>query len=167
MRLSVLTTSLLLVDILSSVTGRPKDSVAQLICRDVVKPCGDGWSRIDEKRCAKYFTTPKAFKDADAHCKASGSELVSAHNDDQLRRVVCITILADSERKPFWIGAKRSGEGFVYTDGSKVDYSQWFPGQPDNFSGQEDCVEVNHKKWGLWNDDDCSDEINFMCAKNM
>lgn len=34
---------------------------------------------------------------------------------------------------------------FVYTDGSEVDYSFWSAGQPDNFTGEEDCVEVKPK----------------------
>ncbi|XP_040035837.2 C-type isolectin Sp-CL4-like [Gasterosteus aculeatus] len=167
MRLSVVTAALLLVGILSSVTAQLEGGVVQESCRGVVQPCGDGWSRIDENRCAKYFSTPKAFNDADAQCKSIGSELVSGHKVEEMLNVLCIAVLADFEMKSFWIGAKRSGDGFVFTDGSEVIFSFWSAGQPDNFTGEEDCVEVKPKYWGVWNDDDCSDENNFICAKNM
>ncbi|XP_077962602.1 C-type isolectin Sp-CL4-like [Gasterosteus aculeatus] len=167
MRLSVVTAALLLVGILSSVTAQLEGGVFQMSCTDVVQPCDDGWSRIDENYCGKYFSTPKAFNDADAQCKSIGSELVSIQKVEDLLNVLCISILADYEMKSVWIGAKRSGDGFVYTDGSEVDILFWSAGQPDNFTGEEDCVEVKPKIWGLWNDDDCSDENNFICAKNM
>ena len=36
-------------------------------------------------------------------------------------------------------------DGFTHADGSNVTVTKWYPGQPDNFGGHEDCVEMTHK----------------------
>ncbi|TNN24575.1 Lactose-binding lectin l-2 [Liparis tanakae] len=57
----------------------------------------------------------------------------------------CVALLDNPEPESFWIGVKRSAEGFTYTDGSKFKNDVWYPGQPDNAGGQENCVEINYK----------------------
>ena len=47
----------------------------------------------------------------------------------------------------FWIGlstlSTTSSLSFVWSDGSPVSYTNWNSGEPNNFYGQENCVEMN------------------------
>ncbi|KAK9525040.1 hypothetical protein VZT92_017388 [Zoarces viviparus] len=117
--------------------------------------------------CMRYFETPKTFREAQAHCHSLQSDLVSIHTEQDMLNVKYMSYYFTSgfERRAFWIGGKRSGGGFIYTDGTKFDYNKWLPNQPDNYLGQEGCVEANALKWGMWNDASCSQKKDFVCAK--
>lgn len=96
------------------------------------------------------------------------------HNEEEMVEVLCLSYSASTDLKQFWIGAERSGvssvtsrcdqtdwpvsklitdpytfvcfqEEFKHVDGSAFDYHQWHNGQPDNFGGDEDCVESNYE----------------------
>ncbi len=43
----------------------------------------------------------------------------------------------------------------------------WFKGEPDNYDGDEDCIELNYERKTLnsWNDRSCSDKIKGVCEK--
>ena len=44
------------------------------------------------------------------------------------------------------------------------EYTNWFPGQPDNFNGDEDCVYQKYiDNWG-WNDAICESNANYECV---
>lgn len=59
----------------------------------------------------------------------------------------------------YWIGLCRSHEGgFEWTDGTPLtpsSYSNWFPGEPNDLSGTENCVHVSSVLNDQWNDTDC------------
>ena len=58
---------------------------------------------------------------------------------------------------------------FVYeSSGQEISYKNWRAGQPSNYSnyaGVEDCVDANkwEKEKGKWNDDECVEEVAFIC----
>ncbi|XP_062611198.1 alpha-N-acetylgalactosamine-specific lectin-like [Saccostrea cucullata] len=63
-----------------------------------------------------------------------------------------------------WIGANDlTEEGtFVWsTSGNHLNYTNWLSGQPDNFLGNENCVQVTNN--GIWNDMGCGLPIPFLC----
>ncbi|XP_068612231.1 C-type isolectin Sp-CL4-like [Brachionichthys hirsutus] len=72
--------------------------------------CGDGWSRIDMNRCAKYFKELHTFSEAEDRCHALESDLVSMHNIDEMFNVLCLTFIFNKLRRPIWIGAKLSSD---------------------------------------------------------
>lgn len=44
----------------------------------------------------------------------------------------------------------------------------WYPGQPDNANGDEDCMETSIDIWnGLWNDFPCSSRQFSICEKEV
>ncbi|XP_056299422.1 C-type isolectin Sp-CL4-like [Pseudoliparis swirei] len=168
MHVTVVTAVLLSVGILNAVSAQSHNIELQSVCDDFSRvSCGDGWTHIDATRCVKYFQTPKSFDDAEEYCNTTGGAIVTFHSPTQMMRATCVTLHDNPEPELFWIGVIRSGEGFTYTDGSEFKNSNWYPGQPDNAGGQENCVEMNYKDWGLWNDANCAEKNNFMCIKTM
>lgn len=53
-----------------------------------------------------------------------------------------------------WIGMRAVNDtgAFEWVDGSPVQYTNWYPGQPDNLGGNEPCAEVK-------------DSVGAVCAK--
>ena len=47
----------------------------------------------------------------------------------------------------FWIGLHQISvtNGFVWSDGSPLNFINWSGGQPDDYFGGEDCVEIWQK----------------------
>ncbi|KAF1371447.1 hypothetical protein PFLUV_G00278270 [Perca fluviatilis] len=138
MRPAVVTAVLLLVSILDTVTAKP--DYPNFCKRFLFPPCGEGGSRIAVDRCVTFMRTKKNFNDSQAHCLSLKSDLVSLHSDYEVNFMTCLTWYSANLSKKFWIGAKRSGGVFGFTDGSKFNYNAWQPGEPSN-SGQDNCVE--------------------------
>ena len=44
-----------------------------------------------------------------------------------------------------------------------MSYNSWARGEPNNYGKGEDCVEVNFRSPGLWNDRPCHISREFMC----
>lgn len=63
----------------------------------------------------------------------------------------------------YWIGlTDEAVEGtFVWDDGSKLEYSGWNIGEPNDYRAAEDCVQI--RKGGGWNDISCSYTSPFVC----
>ena len=69
-----------------------------------------------------------------------------------------------------WIGAHRVGpytdpkprnDQFTWIDGSALEFSNWSGGQPDNYNGDEFCVEMNTFGSATWNDQWCNANRNY------
>ncbi|XP_051983219.1 lectin-like [Xyrauchen texanus] len=140
-------------------------------CR-IAKPCNvDGfndWFRVD-KDCVKYFNTRLNFSEAEFSCrkKAPGGHLVSLHNKNANDDLLCIVQKLNPKNLRIWLGGYsffQSGK-FLWTDGSYWDYQIWTPGEPNNiFTSIEECVEMNWKHIGMWNDASCTVQKNYFCA---
>ncbi|XP_061597871.1 ladderlectin-like [Cololabis saira] len=117
-------------------------------------------------RCFKYVATPMTWANAEDHCLSQGANLVSIHSQDEENFVKLLIRNFDPSEKPTWIGltdAQQDGAWF-WSDGSKLSFSNWNSGEPNNSGGNEECVHTN---WGTpknWNDINCSGEFAFVCA---
>ncbi|XP_068569247.1 C-type isolectin Sp-CL4-like [Cebidichthys violaceus] len=171
---AVVTAVLLLVGTINTVTAISSNEIEEICMDQNLDSCSGGcmdaddqWIRLDKDRCMKYFEIPKTFKEAEDYCHSVNAELVSIHNEEENILVMCLSLnyISGLDRRPFWIGGKRSRGGFKYTDGSKFGYARWLPNQPDNHLRKECCVEMNAIDWGMWNDNRCSGKKDFVCQK--
>ncbi|XP_048826638.1 lectin-like [Brienomyrus brachyistius] len=125
------------------------------------------WTQIGQV-CAKYFNTPSSFADAESACRqaASGGHLVSVHDEQTNAAVLAIVLKYNPSSPRTWMGGERVGQSstFTWTDGSSWDFEKWVPGQPSNSGNHENCVEMNWKNLGQWNDDWCIKQKPFICA---
>ncbi|XP_042370078.1 echinoidin-like, partial [Plectropomus leopardus] len=126
-------------------------SLARSNCHQNYRPrsCRDGWVRLSDSQCVKYFALSKTFTQAESFCAGQGGHLASVHNSAENHHVFCLS-LRSSKKSPttndhFWIGGsgKTSTSGYRWTDGSTFGFAKWFYGSPQHRSGHN-CVVVNH-----------------------
>jgi hypothetical protein len=89
-----------------------------------------------------------------AACQALGGDLASIHSAAENAAVWAVV----PQNTWTWLGANDLvSEGtFRWSDGTPWDYSNWWPGQPDNAGGDQDCAIINHNgEQDKWNDQDC------------
>jgi len=125
-----------------------------------LKSFPEGYKYDEESRRAfKLHNEMKNWHDAQQTCQTEGGNLVTVDTPK-------INNILKSERGRLWIGASDLKEEgiFVWTNGKPLSYNNWAPGEPNNYGRRgEDCVEVNFRAPGLWNDNGCNKKRKFMC----
>ncbi|XP_041823011.1 lactose-binding lectin l-2-like [Melanotaenia boesemani] len=117
-------------------------------------------------RCYKYVASHMTWADAELHCVSEGANLVSIHSQEEHDFVNSLIKSSDPTRKFTWIGltdVHKEG-GWIWSDGSKVSFTIWSPGQPDHTYGLEHCVHTNWLNNFMWNEVMCSNAFAFVCA---
>ncbi len=81
--------------------------------------------------------------------------LIVSDNDDLLKA-----------NKGFWIGLNNLDKesGYQWSDGKPLNYLNWNYGEPNNFNGVEECVEVQANQG--WNDVNCYINKGWICRIN-
>ncbi|XP_014899448.1 macrophage mannose receptor 1-like isoform X1 [Poecilia latipinna] len=146
--------------------------------------------------CAKFFTGPrseeKTWFEARDYCRAIGGDLLSIHSSSELMvaREPYLTIpylpdvMLGSRLSHFhvmsslsqaaayrggkaWIGLHfENPNGYVWTDGSALNFQHWQEGEPNNFNNDESCTEFVMYNWdeqGSWNDLNCESYNDWLC----
>lgn len=114
----------------------------------------------------KYYITDGVvgtFDQGLKFCKDFGGTMVfprtSAENQALLKLVVSSGL---SSKKPYIGVTDRETEGrFVDTEGKQLTFTNWGPGQPDDYKGLQDCGVIEDT--GLWDDGSCGDIRPIMC----
>ncbi|XP_019205938.1 lactose-binding lectin l-2-like [Oreochromis niloticus] len=115
-------------------------------------------------RCYKYVSARMTWADAELHCVSQGANLASIHSLEEHQFVKVLISNFDPTEGYTWIGLTdlHKEGGWMWSDGSPVDFTYWTSNQPDNMGGNEHCV---HKNFGMkWNDNRCSESFPFVCA---
>ncbi|CAK6981182.1 galactose-specific lectin nattectin-like [Scomber scombrus] len=122
--------------------------------------CLPGWESYGS-RCFKVFNTPMTWMNAEKYCMYFGAHLASVHNpgeDDLLQGMA-----SQTGYYRVWVGGSDAVETFtwLWTDGSKFDYTKWSGGQPDNQNEDEKCMALTI--YG-WYDLNCGNNRPFICG---
>ena len=68
-----------------------------------------------------------------------------------------------------WIGLTDQSETYVWADGKGMSYSNWMRGEPNDYRGTENCVEMypsnTGENSGRWNDNKCASKNGYICEK--
>ena len=71
----------------------------------------------------------------------------------------------------FWIDANDKNQEGVWTwrGGEKLSYTHWFPGEPNDYGGEEDCgmARFASKKDSGWNDVSCESKLAVVCEETV
>ncbi|KAM8838452.1 macrophage mannose receptor 1-like isoform 2-T2 [Synchiropus picturatus] len=126
--------------------------------------CAEGWNRVGSRNyCSKLFTGPRAYEktwfEARDYCRAIGGDLLSIHSSAEL-------LVARHGRA--WIGLHIAdpGAGYVWSDGSPVNFLHWQEGEPNNHNNAESCTEFKiyrADEMGSWNDAHCESYNDWVC----
>ncbi|XP_064595387.1 macrophage mannose receptor 1-like isoform X2 [Liolophura sinensis] len=102
----------------------------------------------------------RSFYDSRTFCVQNGGELVSIHDHDESDYV--ISKISRSTTDSFWIGLNDIGEnGYNWTDGSPLNFINWYQNEPNDAYGQQSCVQMIRD--GFWQDNNCGYLKRFIC----
>ncbi|XP_030636021.1 ladderlectin-like isoform X2 [Chanos chanos] len=130
--------------------------------------CDEGWDQ-HESKCYKFIANPVTWSDAELSCLNSGGNLASVHTFEEYTFLQKIVQATAGKMAEAWIGAQDATQEnvWLWSDGSRFDYTYWAPRQPDNAGGIEDCVQMNAQATHQWNDLPCSRELPYLCEKDL
>uniref|UniRef100_A0A667X6X6 Mannose receptor, C type 1b n=1 Tax=Myripristis murdjan TaxID=586833 RepID=A0A667X6X6_9TELE len=121
--------------------------------------CPDGWTRLTSKKCFKVRPQEKTWYDAKNYCKTIGGDLLSIHSTSEEEAVRRYRVNA-------WIGLSDPSTGYVWSDGSPLNFQHWQSGEPNNYNNVESCAEIVSTRWeqqGFWNDLHCEKYLDWLC----
>ncbi|KAL9968058.1 hypothetical protein ACROYT_G026384 [Oculina patagonica] len=125
--------------------------------------CPNGWIHL-QSSCYKFFSKGLTWNAAKSACEALGSNLVVINSQAENQAVgqnitggqwPYIGLYRDPKDKSRW----------MWVDGSRPTYTNWYSGEPNNAGGNEDCAQMQSKSYGwTWNDLACnSDNLSHVC----
>ncbi|XP_023804655.1 ladderlectin-like [Oryzias latipes] len=127
--------------------------------------CRPFWTVMRGRRF-RYFSSPKTWAEAEKFCQSIGANLASVRN--RLENSILLSLIKQKQGcyTPTWIGgsdAQTNGVWF-WSDGSKYQYTNWCPKEPNNGRGQQHCLQMSYTKKRCWDDLECRERRPFICA---
>ncbi|XP_030760679.1 C-type lectin 37Da-like [Sitophilus oryzae] len=126
--------------------------------------------------CQKYVVVnePVNWFQALINCKGVGLELASVNSEEETKALQ--KFLTDNGYKDgYWLAGTRLGNGDYYwaTTGTKIIYTDWLRGQPDNAKTEynkyegEYCIQLGMPTYSPepngWNDLGCNNPMPYIC----
>ncbi|XP_078601050.1 uncharacterized protein LOC144876033 isoform X2 [Branchiostoma floridae x Branchiostoma japonicum] len=140
----------------------------KFICQVVPKDCPKGYKQSGAS-CYKAFDTKKNHDEAAKICRAEGGSLAMPR--DQATNDFLVNLKNEVDGTSwFWLGADdKNDEGtWQYADGEPFgSYRNWFPGEPNQAGGNEDCLMMFESPRNMWNDQGCATKQKFICQIQM
>nr|XP_046265193.1 macrophage mannose receptor 1-like isoform X2 [Scatophagus argus] len=128
--------------------------------------CADDWTPIGTRNlCFKLFTQShsqkKTWYEARDYCRAIGGDLLSIHSTEEQENL-------PQRYTTVWIGlsAPDPVNGYMWSDGSPLQFQHWEDGEPNNKNNVESCTEIRLHKLddsGSWNDVHCEAYREWLC----
>ena len=122
----------------------------------------------DEAQGSSTFTFhagPATYAEARADRQARGVDIASIHSAEENADAFALT-----NRRDTWIGINdMQTEGtWVWSDGSTVGYTNWAPGEPNSYEGDEDCAIFwsggEYWKWyDAYGGQNCNARLAYLC----
>ena len=112
--------------------------------------------------CYKISSRAVNWTTAKTACEALGSKLAMVKSQSELQALV------QKVRRNVWIGLHRDPRDksrWIWVDGTRVSYSHWYKGEPNNSGGNEDCGHM-FPPAGKWNDAPCYSSHHYLCETN-
>ena len=103
--------------------------------------------------------------DSREFCRSIGGDLLSIHTIYDLQYTA--SLAGRRGYTEWWIGLSQFSSvssGFVWSDGSPLNFMNWDRGEPNDAHGGEKCVEM--KQNSFWNDANCGYQKGFVCEKS-
>jgi len=125
--------------------------------------CYPGWSLMVDFRSCFQVQAPATnmrmtWLDAFVDCRSVGADLISIHSAEENSQLLGLTVSVSGN---LWVGlnARDGSAGYVWSDGTPVDYEAWSNNPPDP---QASCVDFEAST-GKWNKIACDSRRNWIC----
>uniref|UniRef100_A0AAX7TTW8 C-type lectin domain-containing protein n=1 Tax=Astatotilapia calliptera TaxID=8154 RepID=A0AAX7TTW8_ASTCA len=130
--------------------------------------CPGGWTLLSG-RCFLYIPRRTTWAKAEKNCLVMGANLASVHSSTEYHGIQHLIVTASHDYQETWIGGSDAQENkaWLWTDGKPFDYSNWCPGEPNNFWRNQHCLQINHSGSKCWDDIACSKSRPSVCVKKM
>ncbi|XP_077100094.1 galactose-specific lectin nattectin-like [Siphateles boraxobius] len=127
--------------------------------------CPARWRQVGQ-RCYRYFPRPATWITAEKNCQRLGANLASVGNKPE--NDFLLSLLPSSSTRT-WIGANDAVQDghWLWSDGSVFSYTNWCTGEPNNYQGPENCLEINFTSDCCWNDQACSTSLSYICVQDL
>uniref|UniRef100_A0A8C2HK31 C-type lectin domain-containing protein n=1 Tax=Cyprinus carpio TaxID=7962 RepID=A0A8C2HK31_CYPCA len=137
-----------------------RDILAVILYKPVLS-CKAGWQPF-LSNCYEFSSNKVSWQTARLYCSGQGTLLLILGNDSREWDFIVQRAVLSSES--YWIGLTDAITGhWRWVDGTPytMKSSQWEPGEPNNWLGEEDCGELTAS--GKLNDGHCSKKFRFIC----
>ncbi|XP_074518387.1 galactose-specific lectin nattectin-like [Halichoeres trimaculatus] len=130
--------------------------------------CPSGWSRFNH-RCFLYNGAAQPWALAEVNCRALGGNLASVHSLAEEHFVKGLILRATNGSPSVWIGGSDSHyEGlWLWSDSSRFAFTYWCRGEPNNYWGNQHCIQMNYGGGKCWDDLSCYDHRPYVCARSL
>jgi hypothetical protein len=100
-----------------------------------------------------FLLEPSSWTAAEAKAVSLGGHLATVRDADENEFIRASVAGFDGNDRRVWLGLNdfKSEGSFVWTSGEPVVFTNWSGGEPNDFGGAEDAVEMFGSN-GLWND---------------
>ncbi|KAL3836018.1 hypothetical protein ACJMK2_021471 [Sinanodonta woodiana] len=126
-------------------------------------PCQSGWTPKGTF-CYKMSSTKLSWFEALSSCRRQGADMVSITNKEEASLIQ--GLVRSSGRDQIWIGLSDLDEenSYKWSDSSPLTYTKWQVEEPNDYNGQEDCVEY-YLYSDTWNDNNCYKAMAYICKR--
>ncbi|XP_031417447.1 ladderlectin-like [Clupea harengus] len=110
----------------------------------LTETCPQNWTPYGT-RCFKFVSTARSWSKSESHCVAMGGNLASVHSIAEYHFIQELLRKRTQGTPGTWIGGNDAAqEGlWIWSDGSKFNYTKWYRGEPNNYDGKEHCIVMN------------------------
>ncbi|KAK3555376.1 hypothetical protein QTP86_015588 [Hemibagrus guttatus] len=102
------------------------------------------------------------WTEAQRYCREHYTDLTSVRNDTENQKIR--SVFNNTDYSSFWIGLYRTRS---WSDKSNSSFSNWKPGQPNNYRQNKSCTAVSFNDSGKWTDENCSEAFPFLCYSTL
>ncbi|XP_048051442.1 CD209 antigen-like protein C [Megalobrama amblycephala] len=130
-----------------------------------VTSLSDDLTREASKRGYFFFISHelKSWSESRQYCRDRGADLVIINTEEKQR------FISSFAKERVWIGLSdiENKHRMIWVDNSTLNQGFWFKYEPNNYEGNEDCIELNPTKDPVnnWNDQPCSHKRKGICEK--
>ncbi|XP_058047435.1 C-type lectin 1-like [Ahaetulla prasina] len=129
--------------------------------------CPSDWTSYNEF-CYKVYNRSVTWNAAERFCmqQQEHSHLASIHSKPEADFMANLASHGANLQSNVWIGLNdpEKKNTWQWSDGSKLNYKSWMPGEPNNHANMEYCAVLSAwSRYVGWNDQDCGSRHNFVC----
>ncbi|XP_044040050.1 C-type mannose receptor 2-like isoform X5 [Siniperca chuatsi] len=128
--------------------------------------CPGGWTEL-YGRCFLYVPRTMKWAQAEKNCLSMGGNLASVHNVQEYHAIQNMIVRITHDQREAWIGGSDAVEKgyWFWSDGTPFYFSNWCPGEPNNYRGWQNCALMNYSGQKCWDDMWCDHQFPSVCVR--